>query len=205
MQLVTRLEAVEGKISRCGPSREDFVQLISELAKLNSNVQALTEVMVSNLKQTQNTVQPDAKVDRDKFSEANTLDRTTEQFHIAGSHSEREAAKRNRCYKQTRPVSLANEVIRPQNPLHLVFIGGPPPPINMSTSSADVDAANADDGAGGSTSPESDCALISPPAKAIVSALKKKTTLNARGKAIAKDRALGNVNELTISPSIKVS
>lgn len=119
LQLVTRIEALEGMITGCGPSREDFIALISELAMLNSNVKALTEMMVSNLKHTQNNVQPDSKADEDKFLEANTLNGTTRQIHPLGSHCEPEAAERTHCYKRVQPGSRIKDVIRTRSPPHL--------------------------------------------------------------------------------------
>lgn len=89
-------------------------------------------------------------------------------------------------------------------------MGAPSPPP-----SKNVELAHADEGAGVSTSPGSDCALISPPAKAPKPATtpRKRAPANARGKALAKEREvdagnedlLGSGTTLTAPPAKKVS
>jgi hypothetical protein len=84
----------------------------------------------------------------------------------------------------------------------------PPAPEHM-------EAAIAYDGAGGSTSPRSDCALISHPRKAPkpTTTPRKRAAANARGKAIAKKRGAnagdeeptGTASALTALPTKKVS
>ena len=71
----TRLQALEGKLSElseCGPSRQDFSALISELAMLNSNVRALTNAMVCNLKHHEEMKQWELKVDAEKTPATDT-------------------------------------------------------------------------------------------------------------------------------------
>jgi hypothetical protein len=64
--MVMRLEALEGKIPECESIRVDLGAFVSELAVQNSNFKALTEAMVTNLKQTQENTQYQSKVDGDK-------------------------------------------------------------------------------------------------------------------------------------------
>jgi hypothetical protein len=64
--MATRLEVLEGKMSECGSYQMKFGALISELAILNSNVRALTDVMHAILKYSQENMQHEPKVDADK-------------------------------------------------------------------------------------------------------------------------------------------
>lgn len=70
--MATRLQALEGKILECGFFRLDYAALISELATLNSNVKALTEAMLLNLKHCQESTKQKLKLNGDKATVPNT-------------------------------------------------------------------------------------------------------------------------------------
>ena len=65
----------------------DLGVLLLELAMLNSNVKVLTEVMVFNLKQTQDKIQYQSKVDGDKTLTLSTPDAKTWKTSPYGSLS----------------------------------------------------------------------------------------------------------------------
>ena len=75
--MVSRLQALEGKIPECESFRIDLGALLSELAMLNSNVKALTEAMVSNFKQTQDNMRFQSKGEGDKTLASSTPDAKT--------------------------------------------------------------------------------------------------------------------------------
>jgi len=171
--------------------------LVSELASLNSNVRALTEAIVSSLKQLENRLQ--RRMDAEETPAANTSIGKMTNFSPPPPVSDPEGPDRTKFYTRANPASRGKEVVREPTP---------PAP-------EDILAAIADDGAGGSTSPGSDCALISPPRKAPKPSAtpRKRAAANARGKAIAKERGAsagdeeptGTGSALTALPAKKVS
>lgn len=194
----TRLQALEAKVSEFGNFRMDLGALISELALLNSNVKALTESMASSLKHSQIILQHVSQMHADKTTAAYTsIGNTT--LADPPAINEPDSAERTRCYTRLHLGSRGKEVAKLPTP----------PPSEI------VEAAVEDEGAEGSASPGSDCALISPPPKAIkhASTPRKRATANARGKALAKEREAGDGNEellgygttLTSPPTKKVS
>ena len=209
----TRLGDLEGKIAECGHSRLEFGALISELAALNSSVKALTEAMLLNLKHSQ--AQQKSKLDGDKASVANASIGKIVQPLAPPSLAEAEGAECTRYYTRVHSGSRGKEVARGPTPPRLVLNAEGPQSRSVPPPSKNVDVAPADEGAGASTSPGSDCALISPPAKASkpATASRRKATSNTRGKALAKERAVdANNNDLaatgttpTVPASKKVS
>jgi hypothetical protein len=194
-----RLQALEGKFSEYGNLRLDVGAIVSELASLNSSVRALSEALVSSFKTLIDKLHQVPKLHADNALAATPeIGKTTTPPPLP-SLGEPGVGERTRFYKWVPLGSRGKEVIRAPSP---------PPSDNM-------EAAPADEGAGGSTSPGSDCALISPPAKATKPAVtpKKKPSANARGKAFAKEREVVAGNEdppatataLTAAPAEKVS
>ena len=194
-----RLQALEGKFSEYGDLRLDLGAIISELASLNSNVRAMTETMVSSLKHSEDKFQWATKVHADRPPAPNTSIGKTFHPPLPPSPTEPEDALCTRFYTRVQADSRGKEVARTPSPPHC----------------ENVEAANADDGAGGTSSPGSDCALISPPAKATkpASTPRKRAPANARGKALAKEREVragkeglpGSGTALTAPPAKKVS
>lgn len=76
----------------------NFVVFISELAMLNLYVKVVSEVMVSNLKHTQNNMQQKSKANGDKPSEANNLNGKIRHVYPHGYLYDSEAAERIHCY-----------------------------------------------------------------------------------------------------------
>lgn len=188
--MARRLEALDGKFLDCGPSRLDFTALISELAMLNSNMRALTDALVSNLKHSQENMHQNSKVDAGKTPAANASPGNT--VHPPPSLSEPEGAECTRYYMRVNSGSQSKDVVKARSSPRLVLNAEGPLSNNVQLPTTNVEAAPAGEGAGGSTSPALDCALISPLAKAIKPATtsRKKPTSNARGKALAKERAV---------------
>ena len=85
--MVTRLEVLEGKIPECEIFWMDLGALLSELAVLNSNVKAVTEAMVSKLKQIQDKTLYQSKVDGDKTLASSTPDAKTRKTSPSSSLS----------------------------------------------------------------------------------------------------------------------
>ena len=204
-----RLGELEGKIAECRHSQLEFAALISELAALNSSVKALTEAMLLNIKH--NQAQQNSKLDGDKASTPDASIGKTVQPVVPPSLAETEGAECTRYYTRVHSGSRGKEVARTPTPPRLVFKAEAPQSKSVEPTSGNVDAATADEGAGGSTSPGSDCALISPPAKAPkpTTTSKRKPASNARGKALAKERAVDAANDDLVAtgttPTVPVS
>lgn len=205
--MVTRLQALESKISEWGPSRQEFSALISELAMLNSNVRALTEVMASNLKQFEGTKERVSNVDTEKTPATGKSIGNTIHPPPHPATCEPEGADRTRYYTRVQSGRRGKEVVRAPSPPQLVLNADGPVSKNVHSPSANVEATFVEEGAGGSTSPGSDCALISPPAKAlkIATTSRKRPASNARGKTIAKESAAEAGTTLALPPSKDVS
>lgn len=162
----TRLRALEGKLSEWGPSWQDFFALISELAMLNSNVRVLTDAMVSNLKNIEEMKQRKSKVDAEKTPTMDTSMGKTIQLPRPPSTNEPEGAECPRYYTRVHSGHQSKDVVRAPSLPCLVLNAEGPVSNNAQSPSLNVEAAPAEEEEGGSTSPGSDCALISPPVKA---------------------------------------
>lgn len=231
--VLTRLEALEGKLPAYESLGVQFGALVTEMSTLSSNVKSLTEAMLSTLKQKQDTTQYQSKVDGEKTLASSTpngkigkpfpngsLSPSTKhngsQKGNGSRASDPQVSERTRSNTRVHSETRSKEIVRPRSPPRLVMTVPRSVPIHVRSSSiVDEDATTVDGGADGSLSPGSDCAFISPPAKFIKVAPKpkKKPVANARGKALAKERALGAEKNsdgqpemvLTIPPSKKVS
>lgn len=89
--MARRLEPLEAKFLDCGPSRLDCTAIVFKLAMLNSNMRALTDVLVSNLKHFQKSMNPDLKVDVGKTIAMNASLENT--LHPAPLHNEHEGVE----------------------------------------------------------------------------------------------------------------
>lgn len=87
MSVVTRLQALEEKMPAQDMARADFASLLSQLAVLNSNVEALTAAMISHMRQTQDTTQLHSKVGCGKTLASSTPDGKVRKEHPSGSMS----------------------------------------------------------------------------------------------------------------------
>jgi hypothetical protein len=194
-----RLQALEGNVLEYGNYRQDLGAIVSELASLNSNVRALSAAMVSSLTNFLEKLQHVSKLDADNAIAATPgIGKTTTPPPLP-SLGEPKVGERTRCYKRMHVGSRGKEVVREPSP---------PPSEN-------TEATPVDEGAGGSTSPGSDCALISPPAKATKPAMtpRKRPSANAQGKALGKEMEAVASSEdppatataLTAAPAKKVS
>jgi hypothetical protein len=114
--MAARLEALEAKISECAPFRLKFGALIFELASLNSNVRALTETMVSTLKQSQDKLQRVSKLDAEETPAANTSIGNTTHHSLPSSLSDPEGAERTRYYTRMNYGSRDKEVVKEPSP-----------------------------------------------------------------------------------------
>ena len=114
--MVTRFQALEGKISEWGPSRQEFSALISELAMLNSNVRALTEAMVSNLKHFEETKERVSKVDTEKTPATGKSIGNTIHLPPPPSTCEHEGVDRTCYYTQVQSGRRIKEVVRAPSP-----------------------------------------------------------------------------------------
>ena len=219
--MVTRLEAMEGKIPECESFRVDLGALLSELAVLNSNMKALTEAMISNLKQTEDVTRFQSKVDGDKTLASSTPDANTCKTFPSGSlrpstkhngshkgntcqGSGPQVLERTRSNTRMQYGTQRKEILRPLSPPSLDMTVQAPLPIAVRLSSADEDATTVDERANGSLSPSSDCTFPSPMNKAIIGAPKtKKRTSNVRGKIIANRTILDIENDYSKEPEVK--
>ena len=202
--MVTRFEALEGKIPECESFRVDLGALLSELVVMNFNVKVLIEAMVSNLKQTQDNIQNQSKVDGDKTLASSTPDvktlKTSPSSFLSPSTKYNGSHKDNTCQAsdalvlershsniQMQSGTQSKEIFRALSPPSLDMSVQIPVSIAVRLSSVDKDATTVDERADGSMSPNSDCAFISPLNKGIIAApeTKKRTTSIARGKTIA--------------------
>lgn len=108
--MATRLQALEGKILECGFFRLDYAALISELATLNSNVKALTEAMLLNLKHCQESTKQKLKLNGDKATVPNTNSGKTLQPPPPSPLATPEGAERTRYYTRVHSGSRSKEV-----------------------------------------------------------------------------------------------
>ena len=202
-----RLQALEGKISEWGPSQQEFYAIISELAMLNSNVRALTEAMVSNLKHFKETKEKVSKVDIEKTPATEKSIGNTIYPPPPPSTCEPEGADCTRYYTRVQSGRRVKEVVRAPSPPQLVFNADGPVSKSAHSPSTNVEATFVEEEAGGCTSLGSDCALISPLAKVLKTSTtsRKKPASNACRKVIAKESAAEAGTTLTLPPSKNVN
>ena len=230
--VVSRLEALEEKKLEKDSVGVDFAALLAELSVLNSNVKALAEALVSNLKQPHGATQQQSKQDGEKTLASSTPDGKRGKELQAGSLSpstKKHGSQKGNGSCETGPQVLertrsntrhpsetrSKEVVRPRSPpsgsIHVQAVV----PINVPSSSTedDEDATTVHARRQGSTSPGTDDIFAPAHAKAkATQRTRKKTTSNAQGKAIAKEKTLSANNGaggegatgLTIPPSRKV-
>ena len=182
--MVGRVEAVEGKIPDCESLKGDLDALVSELVVLNSSVKALTEAMVSNLKQTHDNTQCQSKADGHKTLASSTPVAQTWKTSPSGSHSpstkhdgshkgNESLASGPKVAERTRSSTLvpsdthSGEILRAQSHTSLDMNVHAPPPAVVRLPCADEDATTVDETADGSISPGSDCAFGPPSMNAI--------------------------------------
>lgn len=219
--MVARLETLESKIPDCESFRVDVGALVSELAVLNSNVKALTEALVSNLKQTQDNTQYQSKAVGQKTLASSTPNAKacmtspsgspSPSTKHNGSHKGNESlasgaqvAERSRSNTREHSRTQSGGLLPEQSPTRLDMNVHAPPPIATRLSSADEDATTVDEMGGRSISPSSDCAFAPPPMEAITFApkSKKRTPCNARRKNIANDTLLDVHNDFSEEPEM---
>ena len=209
--MVGRVDALEGNLDA----------LVSELVVLNSSVKALTEAMVSKLRQKQDNTQYQSKADGHKTFASSTPDARAWKTSPSGSHSPStkhtgshkgneslasgpEVAERTRSSTLVPSEPHSGEIRREQSHTSLDMNVHAPPPVGPRLTSVDEDATTVDETADGSISPGSECALGPPPMKAIAGGPKsrKRTPSNARGKTIANDTALDAKNDCVEEPEM---
>ena len=181
-----RIQALEGKFSEYGNLRLDVGAIVSELTSLNSSVRALSEALVFSFKNLIDKLHQVPKLHADNaLATIPEIGKTITPPPLP-SLSEPGVEERTRFYKRVPPGSRGKEVVRAPSP---------PPSDN-------TEAAHADEGAGGSTSPASDCALMFPPIKATKPAVtpRKRPNANAREKALAKEREVSPTTKIRLQP-----
>jgi hypothetical protein len=180
-------------MSDSGSYRLEFGALITELATLNSNVQALTDAMHAILKYSQENRLHEAKVDADKAPAIDKSIGKTEDFIPPSKLTQAGGEERTRYY--TRVHSGGR---RGPTPPPLEFSEEGQPSKNLHVASDNLEETPAEEGPGGSTSPGSDCALISPPPPKTskhANTSRKKPATNTRRKPTTKARAEDADNE----------
>ena len=213
--VVTRLEALEDNKLQRDSLGENFAALLAELSVLNANVKALTEVMISNLKPTQDTTQHQAKQDGEKTLASDTPDgKTIKEFPVASlspctkEHGSQKGNGRceiglqvsERTRSNTKPQfqTRSKEILRPRSPLRGVIHVQAMVPINVPSSSTkdDEDATTLEERRHGSRSPGSN-GIFAPACLNLkeTERPREKTTSNAQGKALAKEKTLSIENE----------
>ena len=224
--LDTRIHALEVKVSESEHARLEFTGLKDEIATLNASVKAfseamvssfatlnlsvkaLTEAMVLTLKHGQDSTQQNSKAEEEGPPLPDTSLANTVPPPPPLTHSEPVVLEGTRYYKRAQAKSRSNEVARERSPPHadLSEEGLQSKVVRSTTEPAE--AAPAAEEAGGTSSPGSDCALILPPPKPIKLATtpRKRPTSNARGKALAKERAARIDNEVldATDPSLAI-
>ena len=137
--VATRLEALEGNKLERDSFGVDFPALLNELSVLNSNVKALTEAFISNLKQTQDAAQQQSKQDGEKTLASSTPDGTTfQEFPVAsrspctkkpGSQKGNGSCETgpqvsDRTRSNTKPQSRtrSKDIVRPRSPRVALFM-----------------------------------------------------------------------------------
>lgn len=172
----------------------DCAGLIAELATLNSNVKALTEALMSHLTHCPYNLLQNSKLDGEKATASDMNIGKTGQPHPPPpplTVTELAGTEGTRFYTRVHPGSRGKEVARATTPPPVVLNAEGPVLKNVRSPSDRVEATPTDELQGASTSPGSDCVPISPPAKARKRAApaRRKPASNARGKAVAKERA----------------
>ena len=181
--MVTRLEALEGKILECKSFWVDLNALLYELVVLNSNVKVLTEAMVSNLSK--------HKMDGDKILASSTPDaktlKTSPSSSLSPSTKHNGLHKGNTCHASGPQVldrTRSNTRMQFGTESKEIFPALSPPSLDMTVqtplsivvrlSLVDEDAITMDERADGSISPNSDCAFTPPLNKTIIVGPKQK-------------------------------
>ena len=213
--IVTRLEALEDNKLERDCMGVDFPALVAELSVLNSSVKALTEAMMSIAKQTQDSTQQQSKQDGEKTLASSTPDgNTAKGFPNAslspctkkpGSHKGNgscetgpQVSERTRSNTKPQSQTRSKDMIRPRSPPRGIIRVQAMVPINVPSSSTedDEDAITLEERRHGSTSPGSDGVFAPTRLQAKATPRpRKKTTSNAQGKALGKEKALSAENE----------
>ena len=173
--VTTRLEALEENRIERESRGVDFAALLQELSVLNSNVKALTEAMISNLKQAQDATQHQTKEDGEKTLASSTPDGkklkelptaslspcTKKQGSQKGNGSCEAGPpvlERSRSNTRHQSQTRSKEIVRPRSPPRGIIHVQAMVPINVPSSSTedDEDATTVEERRHGSSSPGSD-------------------------------------------------
>lgn len=134
---------------------------------LNSNVRALTDVMVFILQHSQEIKQRESKVNVEKTLVTDTSIGKTIHLLVPRPTSEPECAERTPYYMLVHSEHQSKEVVRASSLPRLVLNAEGPMSNNVHSPPANVEAVPTDEGAGRSTLLGLDCALISHLAKVL--------------------------------------
>jgi hypothetical protein len=202
-----RLEALEDNKLERNSFGVHFAKILAELTVFNSNFKTLTDIMATNLKQTQVATQQQSKQDGEKTLASSTPDGKTAKELPAASLSpctkkhgsqkgngscETGAQVLERTRSNNKPQSRirSKEIVRPRSPPRDIIHVQAMVPINVPSSSTEDDenAITMEERRHGPTSPGSDG--IFAPARLMVKSTqraRKRATSNAQEKTLAKE------------------